>query len=327
MNHPPPKCPPATLVLLGPTCSGKTSVSLHLAQETHAEIISCDSMQVYRGMDIGTAKATPQERSLVRHHLVDAMDIDQRYDANQFVLRSKQILSNLDAVGTPVIITGGTGLYARSLVYDLKLLPANREVFKQICLDYESPNGPEALFSEIAVHSNEAAQRLAKNPRHLMRAVEVLRLTGTLPPQILQSKDQLTPQKRFKQVILMPEPTFHRERIRQRTQEMLTNGWVEETRRLMSAGLLQTPTARQALGYREIAAYLESPKPDLGQLTETIFHRTVQYARRQRTWFRHQHPGAKFLTVERDDTCASLASRVYALIDSAPGSAPFCNGF
>ncbi len=299
-----------TLLVLGPTCSGKSAVALILAQSLGTDLISCDSMQVYRGMDIGTAKPSTSELALVQHHLVDNLSLDQRYDANQFVQLSSAIIEEQARAGRKSLVAGGTGLYARALVYGYQLLPADRNVAAEILDHYHAPGGPESLRQEIAMVAPESADRLALNPRHLMRAVEVLRLTGGIPDQLRIPTGQLPPRPGFRQFILMPEPQWHRERIRERTREMLASGWIQETRHLLLQGLLQSPTARQALGYREIAAWLESGEANPGKLLETLFHKTVQYARRQRTWFRHQHPGAIILPVGPGDTPRGLAEAI-----------------
>jgi len=296
--------PPVTIAVLGPTCSGKTAVGIGLAQRLDGEVISCDSMQIYRGMDIGTAKPGKRELALVRHHLIDELDIAERYDASKFVTFAEDIIRALCERRKTPILVGGTGMYAKALVYGLRLEPADPAVFAAVLDEYQRAGGAEALAAEVGAVDPARAQSLAQNPRRLMRAVEVLRLTRRLPAEApphseLQARDE------FRQFILMPEPAYHREMIRERTQTMLAAGWIDEVRQLLKRGFPDTPTARQALGYHEIADYLQACG-SLEELTDRLFHRTIHYARRQRTWFRHQHPGARVIHVGRGVSCSDI---------------------
>ena len=303
------------IAVLGPTASGKSAVALALARRLdEAPIISCDSMQIYKGMDIGTGKVPAAERQSQPHHLIDELDIHTRYSASDFVRKAHGILARLPENGPPAILEGGTGLYARALIYGLQLLPADRGVFQALERESKSPDGMQRLQEELARRDPDLAEKLAPNPRHLLRAVEVLRLTGKTPPEC-RREVTLEPEPGFLQTILMPEPQWHRRRIRRRVEGMIDAGWIEETARLVAKGLLQTPTARQALGYRDIADYLAAPaerNPD--ELVERIYRRTVQYARRQRTWFRHQHPGAHVLDVDETTTTKFLVERILTLL-------------
>lgn len=307
------------LAILGPTASGKSAVALALAACLNGEIISCDSMQVYRGLDIGTAKPSATERRQVRHHLVDICDISQRFSAAAFADAANAALHRTDGwLGKVPILAGGTGLYARTLVYGQNLLPSDPAVYRQVLNDAMA-GGDEALYRELADKSGACAEKCRANPRRLYRAVEVLRLTGLTPGALALAG--LQPQANgalpatgggarclWLQIILMPSTEWHHLAIRQRTRAMLKAGWIDETRELCRAGLAESPTARQALGYRDIINFLGGT--NLVDLEDTICHHTIQYARRQRTWFRHQHPGAIAIACDATAPLETIAKRI-----------------
>ncbi len=306
-------------VVLGPTCSGKSAVALMLAELLGGAVVSCDSMQVYRDLTIGTAKPTTQDRRQIPHHLVDFMPLWASYNASQYAIQARAVLGVLRREGISAVVAGGTGMYARALVYNLPLLPSNPAVLAAVLARSQSEAGLEQLKQEIAaVAPADVAERLALNPRRLMRAVEVLRISGELPDEIV-SPCVFSADRRFRQYVLMPEVEFHRKLIRRRTDAMLRAGWIEEVEALLSLDFLNAPTARQALGYREIATALRSGPIKLPELTETLFHKTVQYARRQRTWFRHQHPGSMVLAVDESTTVPDLVRAILANIGFSGG--------
>ena len=290
----------STIVILGPTCCGKSAKAVEMAETLEAEVISCDSMQVYKGLEIGTAQPTMQERRGVPHHLIGMLDISEPYDVNRFLEMANQKLAELKAKGRNAVIVGGTGLYAKSLVYGHSLLPADAAVAAQIARQASDEAGLLELKRElISAAGNESAvpADVLKNPRRLARSVEVLRLTGRLSWKLQAANAAPSPE--FRQIILMPELDALRRRIRQRTDRMLADGWLEEAQIAIGRGLMTSPTARQALGYREIDDFLSGRgnARTTEELAEIIATKTGQFARRQLTWFRHQHPGAETITV------------------------------
>lgn len=283
---------PLRIAILGPTCSGKSATALELTAQLGGELISCDSMQVYRGMDIGTAKPTPAEQQRVRHHLVDVLDISQPYNVNVFLELSRPVVDTLGRRGTPCVLAGGSGLYARSLLYGHQLLPSDKAVYG-VVWEAVVAGTTNDLLAELAQASPACAESVRQNPRHLARAVEILRLTGMAPDHpLLQAQYPKTDSGTWHEIVILPPWPEHRELIARRTQKMLADGWIEETRRLLDAGLENAPTARQALGYPEIMAYLRGEIKSLDELESRIATKTIQLARRQRTWFKHQHPKA-----------------------------------
>ncbi|NLZ63460.1 MAG: tRNA (adenosine(37)-N6)-dimethylallyltransferase MiaA [Lentisphaerae bacterium] len=294
------------LAILGPTCSWKSEVALRLAEKYQGEIISCDSMQVYRGLDIGTAKPSLAERQRVPHHLLDCLDLHERYDAARFVREARRCLEDIWGRGRLALLVGGTGLYAKSLIYNLPLLPSDAALSRQLQQELADA-GPAVLLARLENASANTAlipAEVRTNPRRLLRACEVLQLTGH-PPWDLP-RPEPTPDPAFRQFCLLPLFELLKQRIRRRTAAMLSAGWLEEAARAEAAGLSRSPTARQALGYSELLAYLSEPSPPgLAVLAETLSNRTIRYARRQYTWFRHQHPGAQQIIINSEEQALS----------------------
>ena len=303
--------------ILGPTCSGKSAVAVELAQRCGGEIVSCDSMQVYRELNAGTAKPSADQRANVPHHLIDFLSMHERWDAGRFRNAAEAAIHDIAARGRTPILAGGTGLYAKALIHQLRLSPSDETIFRAVIAQARTPQGLHALAVEVAERDPEAAENLRANPRRLMRAVEVLRITGKLPFELQAPSSSEVADPAFRQFILMPEPGTHKNQIRQRTEAMLKHGWLEEVRTLAAQGLFDTPTAHQALGYRQIARFIEQypgggSGNDLARLADEIAARTWQFARRQRTWFRHQHPGAIAIAINDASTPEAIASEVLA---------------
>ncbi|MFA5204648.1 MAG: tRNA (adenosine(37)-N6)-dimethylallyltransferase MiaA [Lentisphaeria bacterium] len=285
------------LAILGPTASGKSAFAHELAAQWDAEIISCDSMQVYRGLTVGVAKPTPEERARFHYHLVDIRELHEPWNANLHALAARQILATARNTGRRVILAGGTGLYAKTVIYGLDLEPSDKPLAAALEDDWRK-NGPGGLTDELRAFDASLAERVAGNPRRLLRTIEILRLTGDAPRWWRNTRQPETAAPEWRQIVLMPEPAHHRQLIEERTRAMLRAGWIEEARDLYAAGLAQAPTARQALGYATIRDYLDGRLASLEALEHALVAQTWQYARRQRTWFRHQHPGAQMVPVE-----------------------------
>ncbi len=304
--------PAPVLVLLGPTCSGKSALAMELAGRLSGELISCDSMQVYRGLPIGTAQPSEEERAKVPHHLVSCLELAQPWNVNLFVPAARHLIAEITARHRLPMVVGGTGLYARALCYDFQLLPSDAALAAQLREICATETGCARLLDELSA-VGEVPDDLKRNPRHLARAVEVFRLTGE-PPWQLKSHSE-APLTGFQQFCLLPNFDALKNRIRRRTSAMIAAGWIDECREALKNGLANAPTAWQALGYRDIAGYLAGQGPATeSELTEVLANRTIQYARRQLTWFRHQHPGTCFLNIDayRPDLLSRLADEVCA---------------
>lgn len=287
-------------VILGPTCAWKSAAAFAVAGKVGGEIISCDSMQVYRGLAIGTAQPSRQEMAEIPHHLVSCMDIEERWDANRFVPAANRIADEISARGKVPVIAGGTGLYARALCYGFSMLPGDPEIAATLRETIATPQGIEELRRELTANFSDIPEQIILNPRRLARAVEVFRISGKA--SWLMNDGGQPPLPQFRQFCIIPEPAMLRRRIARRTAAMLKAGWVEECQAAVDRGLLNTVTAWQALGYREIDAFMKAGAPGgNAALTELLATKTMQYAKRQLTWFHKQHPGAVMIEVDAEE--------------------------
>jgi tRNA dimethylallyltransferase len=280
------------LAVVGPTASGKSALALRLAEAIGGEIVSCDSMQVYHGFDIGTAKPTPAERARVPHHLVDVAAPDEPFSAARFVELADCAIAEAGARGRRVVVVGGTGLYLRALRFGLVGAPP-RDATLRLRLADEEAARPGALHERLRAVDAAAAARIA--PRdlvRLVRALEVWELSGVPLGQWHAAHDRRA-RHPLRVAVLDPPPAVLDERIAARADAMLAAGLVDETRALVArygAGL--RPLG--AVGYREVVRHLEGALP-LDALAPAIARATRQYARRQRTWFKKE-PEARFFS-------------------------------
>ena len=285
-------------VIMGPTAAGKSELAFALARECGGEIVSADSMQFYRGLDIGTAKPTAEERRLVPHHLIDSMDISEKSDVFRFRTDALRIIGEIRARGHLPVVAGGSGLYLHALGYGLDVLPAKQSLRDELDAAYDN----DARFPELAaVMERECPldfKRFYPHRRKLIRAREVFLLSGKQISE-LQSGG-FAPDPAFAQFVLVRDRADLVHRIRRRAGIMLGSGWIEEARIMLAKGLLKAPTAWQAIGYAQIGDYLAG-KINRDELLESIVIATRQYARRQASWFRSQHKEAVFLTLPAED--------------------------
>ena len=301
---------PDALYLAGPTAVGKSAVAVELAQALRGELISVDSMQVYRGMDIGTAKPTAAERQRVPHHLIDVVEVSEAFDAARFVGLARQAALYIQRRGRLPIFCGGTGLYFQAYLEGLSELPPANPALRKLL---ESISDSE-LLTELAAADPIAAERIdKKNRRRLIRAVEVIRLTGKPFSHFRPDWTADASDKRESQTlpffVMVRSADDLRNRVNARVRTMFSAGLVAETKQLLSRNLRENRTAMQAIGYRQVVEYLDG----LRSLPETellVQQRTAQFARRQRTWFRHQ-TSPIYLKVVPDEepqkTAAALA--------------------
>ena len=281
-----PGVPP--IYVTGPTAVGKSAVALLMAERLGGEIISVDSMQVYRGLDIGTAKPSAAERARVPHHLIDVCDLQEDFSAARFVEMAGRAVAELERRGRVPIFCGGTGLYFKAWLAGLAPLPEPDPVLRA-----ELEAAPlEVLLAELKEKDPATYARVdRRNPRRVVRAVEVLRLSG----RSLAEAAVTWPGKAqagaggVKILALRRRAEDLRRRIEARVDAMFQAGLVEETRRLLDAGLAQNRTAMQAIGYRQVVEHLRGER-DLPATVALVKQRTWQFARRQITWWRHQLP-------------------------------------
>jgi len=276
------------LAIVGPTASGKSALALAAARALgDVEIVSIDSMQVYRGLDIGTAKATAAERAAVPHHLVDVAEPREEWSVARFQQEARAAVADIERRGHRALLVGGTGLYVQAVVDPLTFPPEDRAVRTGILARTATPSGLADAYAELARLDPDAAARVEPaNERRIARALEVIEVTGRPFSSFgsgLQGFGSTVFPVRMAGVWLPREVLA--ERIVRRVGAMRDAGLVDEVRALSAAGELSR-TAAQAIGYQEILQHLSGEEPSLGTVLEAVVVRTRQFARRQRMWFR-----------------------------------------
>ena len=300
----------SVLALAGPTAVGKSAVALCLAEQLGGEIISVDSMQVYRGMDLGTAKPSAQERARVPHHLIDVVEAGTEFDAAEFVKLARRAVGEILARNRLPILCGGTGLYFKAFFEGLSAVPSGT---KELRAELES-TPVSKLLVELAERDPAAYARIDRqNARRVVRAVEVIRLTGQ--PYSLQQADWSGKAAGAKQPpifgLVRSSADLHA-RIEARVDDMFRQGLVQETQALLQAGLAGSRTALQALGYRQVAEYLEGAQ-SLPETIALVKTRTRQFAKRQMTWFRRQLP-MHWIDLEPDVSPDQTSAKIRRLL-------------
>ena len=314
--------------LAGPTAVGKSEIALHLAGQLRGEIISVDSMQVYRGLDIGTAKPSAADRACVPHHLIDICDLSEAFDAAQFARLAHRAVAEIQSCGHVPILCGGTGLYFKAFLEGLDEMPS-----ADAKLRAELEAMPlEKLLEELRKRDPATYGKIdKKNPRRVIRAIEVIRLTGRPfskqrsewkseagssrcddidgPPQ--GAAQRAVPAK-TNFFVFTRQPDDLRRRIDARVDEMFRRGLVDETRELLKHGLEQNKTATQAIGYRQVVEHLRGER-DLTRTIELVKIKTRQFAKRQLTWFRARKK-LEWIELKPDEPMEKIAQRICSTI-------------
>ena len=272
----------------GPTASGKSALALELASRFGGEIVSCDSMQVYRRMDIGTAKPTAEEQRVVRHHMIDVSEPTDSFSCADYVQMADKAIRDIHARGKLPIICGGTGLYLDALMRDADFAPdvTNDELRAEL-LEFARVNGAEALHDELRrIDPDSAEATHPNNVKRVARAIEIYRLSGVTKTELDRRSRLLGNRFDLSAVGLFysdRQALYHR--IDQRVDIMLSEGLERETRELLAEGVFsKNHTAAQAIGYKELIGYIEG-RESLENAVEALKGATRRYAKRQITWF------------------------------------------
>lgn len=274
----------AVLVLVGPTASGKTPVSLLLARQLNAEIISADSRQVYRHMDIGTAKPSPEELGLIPHHFVDELLPDQEFNAGEFGKRGRAVIDDIFSRKKVPLVVGGSGLYVQSLVDGFFEGPPADRTLRKTLVERLNAEGAGALLIDLKqVDPVAASGMLPSNERRIIRALEVYRLTGIPISKLQESRIEIRFTSCF--VGLQWERKALYERINERVDRMVGQGLLDEVRRLKHLGYSSRLNSLQTVGYKEAFENIEG-KITHERMVELIKQNTRRFAKRQLTWFR-----------------------------------------
>jgi tRNA dimethylallyltransferase len=276
---------PRLIVILGPTAVGKTATAISLARESGSEIVSADSMQVYRLLDIGTAKPTLEEQFLVKHHLIDVVNPDERFNAAMFIRLANETIQKLNDAGKLIFVVGGTGLYIKALLGGLFEGPDADDDLRKLYRQELKQFGNKYLYEKLKERDEQAAAQIDKKdiPR-IIRALEVLELCGVSiveKQNVHQFGDKFYD---FIKIGLMVERTELYKRIDQRTEKMIEDGLVDEVERLFSLGYHENLKPMQALGYKHIVRLIKG-SCNLTDATRMIKRDTRHFAKRQMTWF------------------------------------------
>ncbi|MBO7373424.1 MAG: tRNA (adenosine(37)-N6)-dimethylallyltransferase MiaA [Oscillospiraceae bacterium] len=289
------------LVIAGPTASGKTALSLLLAKQMDGEIVSADSMQIYRGMDIGTAKATADEQAAVPHHMLDLLEPGENYSVSRYVEDASAVCDVLFQRGKLPVVTGGTGLYIDALLAGRQFAgvsDADQDLREQLSRDYDRFGGEAMLQRLAAVDPDRAAKLAPTDRRRLIRALEVYELTGrTISEHDAHSRTLPSPYEALYVVLDYADRKTLYARIDERVDRMCENGLFEETQALLNRGIPDSSTCMQAIGYRQAAMALRG-ELSRGEAEALIKQATRRYAKRQLTWFR-RHGEALRLAPDR----------------------------
>ncbi len=273
------------LVLAGPTAVGKTSVAVELCMRLGAEIISADSRQVYRHLDIGTAKPTPEERSLARHRLIDIIDPGQPYSAAAFSRDARREMDSLDLEGRPYIVAGGSGLYIKALVEGLSPMPPVDPEISRRLRHLADRQGISALYRRLSLEDPPTAARLKPADRsRIIRALEVLEATGSPISRWHEGARQGDGRNYIIIVLNRDRDDLYR-RIDRRVDEMIGRGLVSEVEGIMARGMRRGLEESKAVGYREVLGFLDGAMDKEAMIT-AIKRNTRRFAKRQTTWFR-----------------------------------------
>lgn len=295
------------ICIVGATATGKSELALRVAEALAGEIVNADSMQLYRGMDIGTAKLSIAERRGIPHHLLDILDVNVDATVAQYQSWARETIDRLLASGKPVVVVGGTGLYVKAILDDLNFPSTDPVVRERIAAEAQAIGGA-ALHDRLARLDPAAAAAIdPANLRRVIRALEVIEITGQpFTASLPRAGASYFPTAR--QFGLVMDRATLRERIDQRVDEMWERGLVAEVSKLMEVGILEGRTARAALGYSQIIDFLEGRSTEIEAKEETK-RATRQYARRQETWF-SRDARIKWLKGGTTERCATILSTI-----------------
>ena len=278
---------PTVIVIAGPTASGKTALSIKLAKELNGEIISCDSMQIYKEMDIGTAKVTKEEAEGIKHYLIDIVSPNERYTVSNFKKDSKNAIKEILNKGKTPIIVGGTGLYVDSLIYEIEYQDMEFDINyrNELMKKAETEEGLKELYEQAKLIDSKAMEKISSNDKkRIIRVLEIYKATGKTKTELEILSRQKEVEYNYKVFVVNMDREKLYNRIDKRVDIMMENGLVEEVEKIYNK-YNEFPTAMQGLGYKEVVEYLQG-KINKEEMIEKIKKESRHYAKRQLTWFR-----------------------------------------
>ena len=274
------------IVIGGPTASGKTRLGIDLAKKINGEIVSCDSMQIYKDMTIGTAKPTIEERKEAKHYLIDFVLPNQRYSVAEYKKDAENVIQKIINNGKKPIIVGGTGLYLNSLIYGIEYPEIETDLkYRENLENRARQEGLEKLYNEAKIIDSEAVEKISPNDKkRILRILEIYHSTGKTKTELEKNSRKNGPKYDYKIFILNMDRDKLYDRINKRVDLMINNGLIEEVKRLLK-NYKEFPTAMQGLGYKEVVEYLNN-KITKEEMINKIKQESRRYAKRQITWFK-----------------------------------------
>ncbi len=278
---------PKVIVIVGPTASGKTALSIELAKKIDGEIVSCDSMQIYKDMNIGSAKPTIDEMQGIKHYMIDIVSPDERYSVAEYKKQAEQAIEEILQKGKTPIVIGGTGLYANSLIYGIEYsnIKLDEEYRKQLEKNASSEDGLQKLYDEAIRIDSEAMKIISKNDKkRIIRVLEIYHSTGKTKTELEIESRKNGVKYDYKVFAIDMDREILYDRINRRVDIMIENGLIKEVEGLL-VKYKQFPTSMQGLGYKEVVEYFDG-KLTREEMIEKIKQESRRYAKRQLTWFR-----------------------------------------
>ena len=302
------------IILTGPTAVGKTALSIELAKDLNAEIISADSMQIYEYMDVGSAKVTKEEMDGVIHHLIDEVKPDYAFSVSEFQKRANKYIKDIDDRGKKVLVTGGTGLYLNSLIYDMDFAKSNSNSKLREELELElKEKGIDYMHEKLRALDEDAANRIHKNnTKRVIRALEVC-LDGK---KMQDFSTELKYNENYQPIIIVlnRDREVLYERINKRVDLMMENNLIDEVKHLLDIGYDKNLISMQGIGYKEIVKYLEG-EYSLDEAIEIIKRDSRRYAKRQITWFK-RYKESKWFDLDKYDNGEILKEDILNYIEN-----------
>ncbi len=294
------------ITIVGPTAVGKTQIAVNIAQKISGEIISADSRQIYRDLNIGTAKPTPEEQRLIRFHLIDFVNPDESYSCGQFARDAEQKIQEISARRHTPIVCGGTGLYIRALFHPLHKLPESDKRIKEKLMAEYKTHGIAYLYERLLNVDPEWAQKITpRDKQRILRGLEVYEISGETLSSFTKARRKKSQYLPYYAGLTMPRDELY-DRINQRFDSMIERGLVEEAKTLLDKGFDPAASALRTIGYKEIIEYL-SGTLTLDEATERAKRRTRNFAKRQLSWFNNME-GIDWYNTRNPDVVNNLIS-------------------
>lgn len=278
---------PKVIVIVGPTASGKTVLSIELAKKINGEIVSCDSMQIYKDMDIGSAKPTQEERQGIKHYLIDVARPDERFSVAEYKKQAEKAIEEILLKGKIPIVIGGTGLYADSLIYGIEYqeIEFDEKYRKELEKQAESAEGLKELYNKAKEIDKEAIKKISENDKkRIIRVLEIFHKTGKTKTQLEAESRKNEVKYDYKVFAINMDRQVLYDRINKRVDIMIENGLIQEVEKLLKK-YRTFPTAMQGLGYKEVVQYL-TKELTKDEMIDKIKQESRRYAKRQLTWFK-----------------------------------------